>query len=143
VNILLDTNVVISALLWQGKPRLLFDLCIGDTATHLFSSPAMIAELRHSLGYPKLVRQLAKNRQDTEMLIGFYSALVQLVEPEQVGRFVPNDPDDDMVVAAAHAAGAGMIVSGDRHLLDLGDVAGVTVLTVAEALEVLQKGRVG
>jgi putative PIN family toxin of toxin-antitoxin system len=107
----------------------------------LFSSPAMIAELRHSLGYPKLVQQLAKNGQDAEGLIGFYSAIIHLVEPQHVERFVANDPDDDMVVAAAHTASAAMIVSGDRHLLELDSSAGVAVLSVVEALEVLQTRR--
>lgn len=103
----------------------------------------MIAELRHSLGYPKLGRQLAKNGQDAETLISFYSAIVQLIEPEAVGRYVPNDPDDDMVVAAAFSANAAMIVSGDRHLLELDSGIDMLVLTVAEALEVLEQGQIG
>ena len=139
MNILLDTNVVISALLWRGKPRSLFDLCISGDDIRLFSSSDLIAELRHSLAYPKLTRQLTKAGSDAETVIGFYNALVHLVEPETVGRVVPSDPDDDKVVAAAIAAHAVMIVSGNRDLLELGSEAALPVLTVAEAIEVLKE----
>lgn len=56
---------------------------------------------------------------------------VNLVEPIEVPRVVPNDPDDDHVIAAARAARADYIVSGDSDLLSLGGFQGIKILTAA------------
>ena len=44
-------------------------------------------------------------------------------------RAVKDDPDDDKYLAAALIGRAGFVVSGDHHLLDLGEYQGVTILT--------------
>jgi predicted nucleic acid-binding protein len=48
---------------------------------------------------------------------------------------VPGDADDDHVIAAAVAARAALIVSGDRHLLSLGSHQGIAIVTASQALE--------
>ncbi|MCK7496847.1 MAG: PIN domain-containing protein [Comamonadaceae bacterium] len=53
-------------------------------------------------------------------LLGRYLNVAVVVEPSSVPRVVPDDPDDDQVLACALAAQVEMIVSGDKHLLDLG-----------------------
>jgi predicted nucleic acid-binding protein len=64
-----------------------------------------------------------------------YSALVTLVSPTQVPRVIEHDVDDDQVIAAAVAAQADLIVSGDRkHLLPMGSHAGIPIVNAAEAL---------
>ena len=47
---------------------------------------------------------------------------------------VPDDPDDDCILECAVAAGAHVLVSGDKHLLRLGAFEGVQIVTVAELL---------
>jgi putative PIN family toxin of toxin-antitoxin system len=49
------------------------------------------------------------------------------------------DPDDDYLVALALSSGADFLVSGDRHLLELGDDAPVRVLTPRRFLEELER----
>jgi predicted nucleic acid-binding protein len=56
------------------------------------------------------------------------------VTPTVIPRAVPGDQDDDQVIAAAIAAGADIVVSGDRHLLSLGVYETVRILSPAEAL---------
>jgi len=59
-----------------------------------------------------------------------------LVTPSEVPSVVANDPADDHVLACALAAGADLVVSGDRHLLDLGGTyQGIRIVTPAEAVE--------
>lgn len=60
--------------------------------------------------------------------------VVDLVEPVEVPRVVPNDPDDDQVIAAARTARADCIVSGDADLLSLGSFQGIRILTAADFL---------
>ncbi len=62
------------------------------------------------------------------------SALLQELEPEMAEapeeiEAISGDPDDDRILAAAVAAGADVLVSGDgRHLLPLGSHAGVRII---------------
>ena len=47
---------------------------------------------------------------------------------------MPGDADDDHVIAAALAAHADLVVSGDRHLLSMGSYQGLAIVSVAEAV---------
>jgi predicted nucleic acid-binding protein len=64
-----------------------------------------------------------------------YLEAVDLVEPLSLPRIVPEDADDDQVIAAAVAAHAHMIVSGDRHLLALRAFEAIEIVTAAAAIE--------
>jgi putative PIN family toxin of toxin-antitoxin system len=64
-----------------------------------------------------------------------YVAAVELVDPINTPRVVPNDPDDDHVIATAAAAHAELIVSGDADLLSIGRFEGIDIVTAAQAVE--------
>jgi putative PIN family toxin of toxin-antitoxin system len=119
IRAVLDTNVVISALVWGGKPfALLRAATEGDL--RLFTSPVLLDELREVLARHHLATRLEDRRSSVEQAIALYAGLATSVSPASVPRLVPNGPDDDHVIAAAIAADAGLIVSADRHLLALG-----------------------
>ena len=63
-----------------------------------------------------------------------YAALVQLVVPTDIGPVILADPDDDIVLATAVAGGADAIVSGDAHLLGIGEFRGMPIVTPAAAV---------
>jgi predicted nucleic acid-binding protein len=71
------------------------------------------------------------------------SALVSLVMPASVPRVVANDADDDHVIAAAVAARADLIVTGDRkHLLPIGSHQGIAIVTAREVVDRIEaKGK--
>ena len=133
-RLLLDTNVVVGALLWRGPPWRLMAAAVED-GIELVASPALFAELQHTLSYPKFADRLALLQADVATLMNRYQAITTLVEPADVPRVVSGDADDDHVIAAAVAARAELIVSGDRHLLGVGIHAGVAIVTVRQALE--------
>lgn len=56
------------------------------------------------------------------------------MEPTAVLRIVPNDPDDDHVLACALTARAELIVSGDSDLLELNIYQGIPIIAAAEAM---------
>ncbi len=142
IRLVLDTNVVVADLLWAGTPRRPLDPAIDETVT-LFSSPALIEERAHTLHYQKFVQRIDGFDTTPQAPVGQYSALVTLVLPTQVPRVIENDIDDDQILAAAVAAQADLIVSGDRkHLRPLGSDAGIAIVTPAEAfrrVEPIQK----
>ncbi len=59
----------------------------------------------------------------------------QEVIPQRRVNAVREDPDDNRIVECALAAGADVIVSGDRHLLKLGACEGIAILTPREFLK--------
>ncbi len=139
MRLVLDTNVAVAGLLWNGHPRRLLDLAISGDVT-LFSSPALIDELAHALNYPKFSQRIAAHCATTPSALTVrYGALVTLVTPSEVARVVEQDADDDHVLACAVAGSAKLIVSGDKHLHGLGGAyQGIRIVTPAEAIHALR-----
>jgi len=134
----LDTNVVLSALLWQGTPYRLLEAVRQKPGLKLYSSPALLDELADVLTRPSASKRLALLAKTGHDVLADYSEAVELVEPDEVPRVVLADPDDDQVIAAALAAGADCIVSGDSDLLGLARFRGIAIINAGEAL-----GRIG
>jgi putative PIN family toxin of toxin-antitoxin system len=133
-RLVLDTNIVISALLWGGMPsQFIGAATAGDI--ELFTSEVLLAELQDVLGRPHLAKRLAHHDATVQQALAQYGELVQCVQPRTVPRVVPSDADDDHVIAAAVAAKADLIVSGDHHLLSLGAHQDIAILTARQALE--------
>lgn len=133
MRIVLDTNVVVSALLWGGTPYRLIQAAVEGAVT-LCTSPALLAELRDVLAREPLASRLERQSSSVEEALALYAGLAISVSPQAAPRVIAADPDDDHVVAAAVAAKADLVVSGDRHLRALGAHQGITILTPAQAL---------
>lgn len=134
----LDTNVVVSGLLWGGHSRRLLELALDNTIT-LYSSPVLIDELSQTLHYAKLAKRITALQTTALALVAHYSAIVTLVVPQRVPRVIAHDADDDQVLACAVEARAHLIASGDQHLHSLGgNYQGVRIVTPAEATALLQ-----
>lgn len=134
MRIVLDTNVVVSALLWRGTPHRLREAIRQHAGTELFTSAALLDELARVLARPFAAQRLALIGADARALLADYALAADLVTPLAVPSVIAADPDDDHVIAAAVAAEADLVVSGDRHLLALGTHRTIRILTPAEAL---------
>ena len=135
---MLDTNVVVSGLLWGGHSRRLLELALSNTIA-LYSSPLLVDELSQTLHYAKLAKRITGLQTTALALVAYHSAMVTLVMPQQVPRVIAQDADDDQVLACAVEARAHLIVSGDQHLHSLGgNYQGVRIVTPAEAAGLLQ-----
>ena len=134
MRLVVDTNTVLSGLLWPGgAPGRLIDL--GEAGrVELLSSPALLAELRDVLGRSKFTQQIDRRGISVADLFDGYAALVRLVKPLVTPRVIARDPDDDHVIACAVASRADLIVSGDLDLLDLGNHQGIRILKAADAV---------
>jgi putative PIN family toxin of toxin-antitoxin system len=132
MRLVLDTNVVVSALLWDGGPRKL--LSAGRRGElELYSSPPLLRELTDVLCRPKFQPKIAASQLLVDQIVDLYAELATLVRPVPVPRLV-NDPDDDVVIATALAAKADHVVTGDKALLSIARYEGARIVSVAEAL---------
>jgi len=132
----LDTNVLVSSLLVNaGLPAQVVDAWRQEQYI-LVTSPGLIAEVRATLNYPRLRRKYALTEKDVEGLISLLEHDALLVPGQaQVSGAIPADPADEMVLACAVDAEADVIVSGDLHLLALGDYQGIPILTARAFME--------
>lgn len=61
----------------------------------------------------------------------------EIVEPKTVPRAIPDDPDDDHIVACAVEGRADLIVSGDRHLVSLSQYDGIPIVRPIDFLRMV------
>ncbi len=126
-RVVLDTNVLVSALLFGGRLDALIGRWKSGELIPLFSR-ATFAEFRRVLAYPRfgLTGPEINALIEEEIL-----AWCEVVETGEEIRGVCRDRGDDIFLSCAVAAGADAIVSGDRDLLDLGAFRGIPILSVA------------
>lgn len=135
MRVVLDTNVVASALLWGGVPRLLLQAG-REKRVDLFTSAALLAELTDILARRKFSKKIAASTLTVDQLVDRYAALAALVRPTPTPR-IARDPDDDVVIGTALAARADLVVTGDKPLLSVADYQGVRILGVPQALQII------
>ena len=117
MRLILDTNVVASALLWGGKPRLLLQ-AKREKQVELFTSVAMLTELTDILGRAKFEKKITASLLNIDQIVDHYAEMATLVRPMPTRRIAP-DPDDDVVIGTAITAKADFIVTGDRPFLSV------------------------
>jgi putative PIN family toxin of toxin-antitoxin system len=135
VRVVLDTNVVASAIRWGGTPRVLLQAA-REKRVELFTSTAMLAELTDILVRRKFARKIAASKLTIDQLVDGYARLASVVRPTTASR-IARDPDDDVVIGTALAAKAGLVVTGDKPLLTVAEHQGVRVVGVSEAVKAL------
>lgn len=138
MRVVLDTNVVLSALLWRGTPYQLLEAIRQQQHVQLVSSATLVTELADVLTRPKSVKRLAVIEMSGREVLADYLEAVELVEPTSVPRVVPTDPDDDHVIAAALTGFASLVVSVDSDLLSMESHQGIPIVSAARALQVIK-----
>lgn len=124
--VVLDTNVLVAALVAKGLCHEVVVRGLGSCT--VASSEALLRELERTLR--------------TRFTVGSAGAAfldqlrrrARLVEPASLAGPVSRDPDDDVVLATAVAAGAAVIVTGDQDLLTLERYEGIDVISPREFL---------
>ncbi len=118
MNVVADTNVLVSAFLWEGPPNHIL-VAAEELRISFYTSPDLLDELADVLSRPRFSKRIIALRTTSEDLVTGYARLAQVVVPTSMTPVVLDDPSDDAVLACALAAHALCIVSGDDHLLRL------------------------
>lgn len=138
-----DANILASAFIRpQGPSGRILREFVEKRAFELVLSTSILAELRRVLFYPRFRKELDCTDQEIEARVAAVGMLVDLADGEIEVRAVKDDPDDDKSLAAALLGRAGFVVSGDHHLLDLGEYQGIRILKPRQFLDILlERGR--
>jgi putative PIN family toxin of toxin-antitoxin system len=127
--------VWISGLLWKGQPWELLRLAEAGEM-ELCMAPAMIEELAQVLAYGEPQPRLEQLNLSATDLLAYAIDLASVFDvPETGAAIVEADPEEDIFVLCAVAAGAAYVASGDHHLLDLEEYADIPILTVHDLLD--------
>ena len=131
MKLVIDTNVWISALVFGGNPRLIFELLVKN-GHHLIVSEQLFTEIRR-----KLMDKFPDFLDDFEALrtvLALYSVEVKL---GKVTIKKSRDPDDDYLLEMAEISQADLIISGDKDLLSFEKYKKTIIRTPTEALLVI------
>ena len=120
MNLLLDTNVLVAALIARGACTDLLEYCVRHHV--IISSRPLLDELREVLS-----RKFHQGPVDVRGAIRLFAATFTLVTPDALEPPVCRDRDDDVVLASARAGDCAAIITGDQDLLILDPFQGIRV----------------
>jgi uncharacterized protein len=133
-RVVLDTNIFVSALISDGKPRKLLKMGISNEFSIVASEP-LLKELVTVFRRPKFETSEDEIREIVLALI----RTCEIVAVKSRFDVVREDKKDNMIVNTAVDGKADVVVSGDKHLLELKNFRGIRIMSVDDMLEILQR----
>jgi len=130
VRAVIDTNVLISATFWPGKPKQLLNQVRRGKITFL-TSEILLAELKEVL--IREDKPFKLSAEESERVLAVIRNLAEIIEPHS-SVTVCRDDADNRVLECALDGRADWIITGDRHLLELESFVGIEIATVANFL---------
>jgi putative PIN family toxin of toxin-antitoxin system len=139
VRIVLDTNILVPALITKGTPPDLLYQAWEPGSFQLVTSSAQLNELERVFAYKKLRALIT--RDEAEALLETIGAAA-LVVAELPEIDLSTDSDDNVILATAIAGEVDLLVTGDRSgLLALQSVRGIPIVTPRAAVERIERAQ--
>ena len=130
MNIVCDTNVLVSGFLFGGHAREILRLASRGVIIN-FISPGILREVEDVLRRPKF----GLHPEQVLEIITLFKDTFEIVTPSIRVRAISSDPKDNHVIEAALAARAEYIISGDRHLLELTKWEDIHLVSAAQFVQ--------
>lgn len=123
MRVIIDTNVFVSGVFFRGPPHRILQAW-RDGSLNLTVSPEIVSE------YERVGRKLEERYGGLafQPVMALVLCHATLVEAPPLAEPACADPDDDKFIACALASECALIISGDRHLLDVDGYAGIKTL---------------
>ena len=133
MRVVLDTNVIVSALLYGGKPKHVVDLATKSPMIAV-TSEVLLKELANTLY--RLNHKYHYEGFDIVEVLKLVTINFELVEPMMDIHVLADEPDN-RVLEAAISGTCSRIITGDKKFLELGAYDGIKIITVKQFLEEL------
>lgn len=133
-QVVLDTNILVSALLFKGELSKIVDLWRKGKIMPIVSRETF-AEFKNVLEYPKF--SLTEDEIKTIMEVEILPFFEVVILTDNVSG-ICKDPDDDKFLSCAVSASADLIVSGDKDLCNLGRYRSVRIVTASDFLKMFR-----
>ncbi|MCX7839273.1 MAG: putative toxin-antitoxin system toxin component, PIN family [Anaerolineae bacterium] len=129
VRVVIDTNVLISGtIVPHGFSAQIVDAAIAGKI-RLVASPTLIEEYLDVIRRPRIAKRYREIGERADAIAFYFDTNVLLVRPSRIAPVIPQDPNDDFLIACALEGKAKYIISGDEHLLALKRYRGITILS--------------
>ena len=133
MKLVVDTNVVLSGLLWSGPPNRVLTLA-RDRVVSMLTCEETAAEVKAALRYERFRKRLGQLSASPDDVQAYFMNLATFVPtPQEMPDAIPEDPFDNIFLALALENNARLIVSGDQHLKKLEAFKGIPIVSASEA----------
>lgn len=138
IRALVDINVIISAvIIARGFPFAIWSAWQAGHFT-LLTAEGVLVELQEKLQLPKISQRYGIDTREATAILALLRSQAELVLVPTAERvIVTQDPEDDLILAAARIAQADYLVTGDRRLLELEQYAGVSIVSPRKFAQIL------
>jgi len=138
VRVVVDTNVIVSGLLWGGPPNQILKWA-RDGVLEILNCEEITNELRNIIQYKRFSQRLSDLSISPNEVIAYFMNLVTFVPtPEFIPEAIHEDLFDNIFLALASESKAHLIISGDKHLLDLEAYDDIQIVTPSEACRIIE-----
>ena len=138
MKIVVDTNVVISGLIWRGPPNRILKWA-REGILNIVACEETTAELKHVIKYKRFSKRLSQiDTSPTEVFFYFMNLVTFVPTPEIMPDVIKKDQFDNFFLALASDNNAHLIISGDQHLLDIREYKAIQIVRPSEATRVVE-----
>jgi putative PIN family toxin of toxin-antitoxin system len=134
LRVVLDTNVLVSAAISNGKSRELLRKGIENQFS-IITSDLILNELETALRRPKF----KTSKDEIDRIILALTLSSEVIDVKSKFQAVKEDRKDYMIINTAFDGRVDIIVTGDRHLLELENFKGIKIITIESMLKLLHK----
>ncbi len=128
-KVVLDTNILISALGWKGKPKLIFEKVLNEEL-ELFMPDKQLEEIIRVLDYPKFNFSPEQKSKFIDIVLG----VADLIKLDKIINIIKDDPEDNIIITSTVVGNVDFIITGDEHLLSLKKFKGINILNANDFL---------
>ena len=136
MRVVLDTNVLISAVFWAGKPKEVLNVVRRGHVVFVTSGP-LLDELRSVLVDKQ--KPFALDEKQAEIFLEHLGDFAEIIQPTSKLSVCMDEPDN-RVLECALDGHADFVVTGDKDLLVLGLFEGTRIVSVSGFLDIVKKG---